>query len=178
MPTSNLAVAPTVLAYAWEARPTDRPYRVVDVGPGHGKYAVLVREYIDPLAELVAIEAWAPYVADFRLDCLYDHVVVADVRSLDTRVTNWLRWADTVLILDVLEHIPKTEALAVLDRIPGHVVFSTPRDFFDNGPGLAPTEEHVSHWTPDDFAATGRLHGIDERTLTELGGIVGRLNPQ
>lgn len=181
MPTSNLAVAPTVLAYTYEARPHDRPYRVVDVGPGHGKYAVLVREYVDARAELVAVEAWAPYVADFGLGCLYDEVVVDDVRAAldgDNRVLDWLEWADTVLMLDVLEHLPKPEALAVIDLIPGNVVFSTPRHFFDNGPGLPPTEDHVSHWTPDDFEATGRLHGIDNHAYTTLAGIVGRLNPR
>lgn len=177
MPSSNLAVAPAVLAYMWEIRPPDRPLKVLDVGPGWGKYAILTREYVDPYAELRAVEAWGPYVTGHRLRSLYDEVLEGNI--LDALepgpVADLVDWADVVLIVDVLEHVAKAPALDVLARIPGYVVFSTPRDFFSNGPGLPPTEEHVSHWTVDDFAATGRLHGVDV-SLLDIGGIIGRLN--
>ena len=185
MPSSNLVVAPAVLHYVWEVRPADRPIRVLDVGPGWGKYGVLVREYVDPAAEVRAVEAWDPYVTA-RLRAIYDDVVTADVTDAVTRpesgtgrtVLRLLEWADVVLAVDVLEHMPKADGLAVIDLVPGHLVFSTPRDFFDTGPGLPPSEAHVSHWTPDDFAATGRLHGYDADLYDRVGGIVGRLNPR
>lgn len=182
MPSSNLVVAPAVLHYLWEVRKT--PFRVLDVGPGWGKYGVLIREYVDARAEVRAVEVWDPYVTQ-RLRAIYDDVLTADVldalhpeTGTGREVLRLLEWADTVLLVDVLEHLPKPEAFQLLDLIPGHVVFSTPRDFFDTGPGLPHSEAHVSHWTVSDFEATGRLHGVDVQLLDEVGGIVGRLNPR
>lgn len=183
MPSSNLAVAPAVLHYLWEVRP-DRPLNVLDVGPGWGKYGVLVREYVDPSAVVRAVEVWDPYITT-RLRAIYDDVLVADVldalhpeTGTGREVLRLLEWADAVLLVDVLEHLPKPEALELLELIPGHVVFSTPRDFFHTDEGLPPPEAHVSHWTVADFEATGRLHGVDAQLLREVGGIVGRLNPR
>lgn len=177
MPSSNLLVAPTVLHLIWQVRLPDRPLRILDIGPGWGKYATLTREYVEPGAELSAVEAWGPYIAEHRLDQLYDQVVEADI--LDAfhpgPVADLVDWADVVLLIDVIEHIPKPDALALLDRIPGTVIISTPRDFFDNGPDLPPTEEHVSHWTADEFAAMARCDYVDADMLDRLGGIICRL---
>jgi hypothetical protein len=75
---------------------------------------------------------------------------------------------------DVIEHMPKPDALAFLDRCPGWVVIATPVDHFDTGEGLPPTEAHVSHWTVADFAATGRLDRHEE----SYGALIVRLSPK
>ena len=180
MPSSNLTVAPLILHLVWQVRPLDRPIRVVDVGPGHGKYGVLVREYVDADAEVVAIEAWQPYVDDFRLDCFYDDVIVADVLgALDAAdgIFSRLAAADVVLMVDVIEHLPKEDALTLLDMIPGWVVVCTPRDYFANPADLPHTEAHISHWTADDFPAD-RLDYVDAGALDSLGAVVVRLRPR
>jgi ribosomal protein RSM22 (predicted rRNA methylase) len=61
MPSSNLVLAPSILAMAAEVKPR----RILDVGPGNGKYGLLVREYLPPLEELVAVEAEPRYVDSF-----------------------------------------------------------------------------------------------------------------
>lgn len=175
MPTSILEVAPAVLHYLWEVRPADRPLRVLDVGPGWGKYATLVREYVDPAAQLAAVEAWPAYIEDHRLDRLYDLIVAGDIRD---QPDTWLDGFDAVLMVDVLEHIPKDEALRVLDRIGGWIVIATPRHFFENPPELPEPEAHVSHWTVADFEATGRLDGYHHDHFRDPGVIVCRLRPK
>ena len=54
------------------------------------------------------------------------------------------------------------------------VVICTPVEFFDNGPDLPPTEEHVSHWTPDMLKRLGRPV---EHLATEHGALLARLGP-
>ncbi|TFG49181.1 MAG: hypothetical protein E4H38_05340, partial [Gemmatimonadales bacterium] len=78
MPTSSLLVAPTVIAHVCEVAPRT----ILDVGPGHGKYAVLFREYVPTVEEVHACEGWEPYVYDFNLGCLYESIYVQDVMTL------------------------------------------------------------------------------------------------
>jgi 2-polyprenyl-3-methyl-5-hydroxy-6-metoxy-1,4-benzoquinol methylase len=174
VPTSALAVAPTVIHYLWEVRPQDRPLRVLDVGPGWGKYGTLVREYVDPDAWVEGVEAWAPYVDRHRLRAKYDGLRVEDIRDTDAE---YLATFDAVLMVDVIEHVPKADALQVLDRIPGWVIVSTPRHFFENPADLPDPEAHVSHWTVRDFEATGRLDAWHRPSFNDLAGIVCRLRP-
>lgn len=77
-------------------------------------------------------------------------------------------------MVDVIEHMPKDEAMDFLARCPGWVVICTPVEFFSNGPDLPDTEEHVSHWTPDDWRALGDRPDV----VTDiLGGWLVRLHP-
>lgn len=175
MPSSSLQVAPAVIHMVWEvqqARP-GRPLRILDVGPGWGKYERLLREYAEPELYIAAVEAWAPYVERHQLAARYDLVIVGDVCDQPAEV---LAAFDLVLMVDVLEHIPKPAALALLDRIPGWVVICTPRDFFEQ-PADPPTEAHVSHWTLGEFQAMRRFDRHAPRELTTLGGIIVRLRP-
>lgn len=165
MPTSNLAVWPWVIQLVHEV-----PHRsVLDVGPGWGKAATLLREYCNERPErLAAVEVHPPYVVEHRLADLYDEVIVADVCDL---TESELGEFDVVLMVDVIEHIEKDAAVELLARIPGRVVICTPVEFFSNGPGLPDSETHRSHWTAEDFAATRRVEVCSE----VLGGWMVRL---
>lgn len=191
MPSSSLVVAPAVMHYLWEARPADRPIRVVDVGPGWGKYATLIREYIDSDAEISAIEKWEGYIDEHRLDVLYDAVIPIDVLDLIGPLTgsdpetedveialDLVVAADVVLLVDVVEHLEKRQALRLLDALPGYVIVCTPRDFFHNPAHLPEPERHVSHWTADDFFLTGRLDRHETDMIDSLGAILVRLAPR
>lgn len=160
MPTSNLWLAPDVITLVDQAHPKT----MLDVGPGRGKFGVLAREYVPTLQHIAAVEAWKPYVTPM-LYAIYDYVYVKDVRELSDDV---LASFDLVLMSEVIEHIPKDEGLALLDRIPGHVVITTPLEFFPSV-DYPPTERHVSHWTLEDFG--DRV----EADASKLGGIVVRL---
>lgn len=172
MPTSRLDVAPGVLHYLWEVRPEGRPLKVLDVGPGWGKYGTLVREYVDPSAFVAAVEAWAPYVDAHALAGKYDEVRIEDVRETPA---DYIAAFDAVLLVDVIEHLPKADALDVLGRIPGWVIVCTPRHFFENPAELPEPEAHVSLWTVEDFEATGRLDLWDRASLTQRDTILCRL---
>lgn len=144
---------------------------MLDVGPGYGKYGLLIREYLsEKPRRLEALEVDEWYVQHFTwLSCIYDEVFVGDARSFDAYMAY-----DMVLLLDVIEHIPKEEALPLLRRIPGRVVISTPCEWFEQSVPGHPHEDHVSHWNEADFEATGRV----EHMLILHGGIVCRLGPR
>lgn len=167
MPSSNLALAPTIIHLVHIAQPHRN---VLDVGPGRGKYGLLLREYLNEPPEILdAIEVEPSYITP-RLKAIYDEVFLDDVR-------NWsgedLGFYDVVLLVDVIEHLDKDEGLELLGGIPGRVVVCTPEEFFSNPPGLPPSEEHRSLWTRQDFAAV-RTIDVD---MSALGGIVVSLAP-
>lgn len=165
MPTSNLHLA-AELCYMVERTGA---HKVLDVGPGHGKYGVLLREYAH--VELVdAVEMWEPYVAEFGLEGIYNHVFRGDACNLPDAV---LAAYDCVFLGDVIEHIDKERALALLERIPGWVVICTPVDYYAQ-PHEVPTEHHVSHWTTEDWQAMPRLN----QHQINMGGHLVRLRPQ
>jgi len=167
MPSSNLAVWPLILHFVHEV-PHDA---ILDVGPGWGKAATLLREYISPTPTRIdAVEAHVPYIAEHRLAALYDDVIGGDVCDLGPSSFDPY---DVVILGDVIEHIEKDEALSLLDRIRCRIVIATPVDFFQTDEGLPETERHVSHWTRSDFA-DARVERIDEN---HIGGLIVRLGP-
>lgn len=184
MPTSNLAVWPDILLAVDQV-----PHRrILDVGPGHGKASVLLREYLnDPPHIIDAVEKWAPYAARFHLGKLYDRVWIGDVtaeywsrgRDLTCAAQDLLASYDLVLLGDVIEHIELEPALELLGRIPGRVVICTPVTFFDNDPGHRhpPTEQHVSHWTADTWQRVRSEIRPLEVCYHKLGGWIVRTGP-
>ncbi len=76
---------------------------VLDIGPGSGTYAKLLRD-IDAID---CIEIWEPYVEEFALKSLYREVRVGDARD---GLDDGLRY-DLIIFGDVLEHMTPEDAL-------------------------------------------------------------------
>lgn len=162
MPTSNLALWPAILNLVAECKPAS----VLDVGPGHGKGAVLLREYCG-VGTVDAVEAWPPYAEQFKLSVLYDHLFQEDVLS-------WPRspfaMYDLVLMVEVIEHMSKEDGLALLERIDCPVVICTPMKFFQNPEHVEiPPEKHRSLWSLEDFG--DRV----DKDASMYGGVLVRL---
>ncbi|WP_068922185.1 class I SAM-dependent methyltransferase [Planobispora rosea] len=125
---------------------TINPSIVIDIGPGAGTYARLMRPHHE--ARWIGIEAWGPYIADYGLDDLYDIVHVADARLVDW---TWFPTTDLVIIGDVLEHMTTLHACVLLERLKrtaDNLLVSIPVLHLDqdavNG---NPFERHIDHWT-------------------------------
>lgn len=141
---------------------------MLDVGPGHGKAGILLREYAG-VERVDAVEAWPAYRTP-RLHALYDTVFACDVLDLPPLA---LRGYELVLMVEVLEHLEKADGLALIDRIPGWIVICTPAAFFQNPEADAiPPERHRSLWSATDFG--DRL----EHDASQLGGVLVRLRPK
>ena len=91
-----------------------KPSVVADIGPGAGTYANLLRP-IHKGERWIALEAWATYLSEFDLFSKYEHCIVCDVRHVD-----WFsihHRPGLVIAGDMLEHLDRAEALAVIDSM-------------------------------------------------------------
>ncbi|MGW4493769.1 class I SAM-dependent methyltransferase [Streptomyces sp. NPDC004376] len=152
------------------------PNTVTDVGPGEGTYAKLFR----PVREGVwwtAVEVFRPYVQRFKLKStktrkMYDEIHVEDVRESEDHLFH----RDLVVFGDVLEHVSREDAVALLDRAVAagawNILVSVP--IVDSPQGEVdgnPHEAHVHQWDADDMdQVLARLGG---RVETFRGGTLG-----
>ncbi|CAM5264527.1 class I SAM-dependent methyltransferase [Streptomyces badius] len=144
------------------------PNTVTDVGPGEGTYARLFR----PVHEGVwwtAVEIHKPYVAKFKLRStktrrMYDEIHVEDIRESEDH----LLYRDLLVFGDVLEHLPREDAVALLERAVAagawNILVSVPIVESEQGEVDGnPNEAHLHQWDADDMdTVMGRLSGTVE----------------
>lgn len=142
MPTSHSQGKDVALDWYRQIAPTT----VVDVGPGLGTYARLMRQHLRR-DHWTGIEAWQPYIDTYNLTGLYDSVLIADARDVEPETLK----ADLVIFGDVLEHMTQAEARALLDKardVAANIIVSVPVLHLDQDDvGGNPYERHVEHWT-------------------------------
>lgn len=144
------------------------PERVIDVGPGWGKYGLMCKEYLPNLQRVEAVEVREGY--RHTQDCIYSKVIVRDVRDLPEDF--WEPY-DLVLMIDVIEHMEKEEGQILLKNIVNcwtSVLVSTPKIFEEQHDPSNPYETHVSHWEWDDFwyPGMGDVDKIDSSTIDSM----------
>ena len=137
-----------------------QPRSVLDIGCGFGKYGVLIREYLDvwqerlePLSwktHIVGVEAFAPYKNPI-IEYVYDEVHVGPAEQVVPSLGSF----DLVLIADVIEHLERSAAVALVKRcleISTVLIISTPREFYPQGDVFGnPYEIHRILWRVTDF---------------------------
>lgn len=145
------------------------PKNILDIGKGFGKYGFLLHEYIgvdntrriDPAISIkeqsnITIDAVEvdPDLMLPHLQQFYSNVHFGDILTMYRNFSGY----DLVLMIDIIEHIPKEEAIVILKHFVTSnacVIVSTPIDFFEQYLYESVYENHVSHWTKADFAAVG-----------------------
>ena len=126
-----------------------RPRLVLDIGPGEGAYADLLRPVL-PYTAFHGIEAWEAYVDKYDLLTKYDAVSIQDVRQFEFPLGDY-----TVIMGDVLEHMPEDDGRAVIAAIKArakHLLLSVPVLHKEQGATFGnPYERHVRHWGFDEL---------------------------
>jgi len=149
MPYSDAEGKDAALAWYEEIQPRT----VIDIGAGSGTYARAVRGNSAWKGRWTALEAWEPYVDRFDLKELYNGVVVANARRLPPSFYR----VDLVIAGDVLEHMPRPDAVRLIDQVrtyAAHLIVSVPVLHLDQGAVFGnPYETHVDHWTADQMRA-------------------------
>jgi autotransporter strand-loop-strand O-heptosyltransferase len=82
--------------------------RILDVGPGVGTYSDLL---YDLGYRIDALEIFEPYVHKYKLRDKYDNVYIGDINTFD--ISDY----DFIIMGDVLEHIPKNDAINLIQKI-------------------------------------------------------------
>jgi len=146
MPSSLLVGIQPIVQYVMDTKPK----RILDVGCGRGKYGVLCREYLEAVGhkieQLDAVEIFEPYINDIHRTA-YDKIYIGDVRELK------LPKYDLYLMIDVIEHMPKEDGVALLERFKGgRRIVGAPRGYSpQEAVGGNEAEKHVSDWYVADF---------------------------
>lgn len=137
MPYSSTAFKEEVKDHLLEHIPAMA--RVLDVGPGAGTYG----EMLNSKRIIDAVEIFEPYIDMFNLRDKYTKVFNGNILSFD------LSPYDYVILGDVLEHIPKYEAINLIKRIDDegiHCLVAVPY-LYEQGEYM--NNIHETHHQPD-----------------------------
>jgi 2-polyprenyl-3-methyl-5-hydroxy-6-metoxy-1,4-benzoquinol methylase len=145
------------------------PSRVLDIGKGFGKYGFLLHEYygIDNNTKPDATKTLAQQsrvtidAVECNQDYLWPHIAQFYSRVFVGRIEDMylnLHGYDTVLMLDVIEHLQPSYGKAIIEHFiyeGSTMVISTPNVFFNQELYDSPEEHHVSFWGPGEMSALG-----------------------
>lgn len=144
-----------------------KPFSVLDVGTGFGKYGVLCREYLELwdgrteyefIRRVDGVEAFENYITPlhkFIYNNIYIENIIDLVKKLDYKY-------DLVLLIDVLEHFSKEEGVWLLNNLLSKnkgILISTPKkpsaqkEVFDNV-----FETHKSLWKKEELISFGKYY--------------------
>lgn len=126
--------------------------KVLDIGAGAGKYVGLIKE-VNGSANIIAIEPDNVYIEDFSLKEKYTDVWNMPIESYLTinPFTNY----DIVIFGDVIEHLPKSQGIDVLNRLMYHskyIICVFPIAYLQDDWEGHKQEAHISVWNKKDFA--------------------------
>lgn len=146
---------------------------IVDVGAGSGTYYNLFVEEFGMLknARWIGLEVWKPAIEKWGIDKVYSSVINEDARTFDwTKVSN----IDLVIMGDVLEHMKKEEAMALVDKVLDHSrygIISIPVKHWPQGAiNDNPYEVHVKDdWSHREVMETFSNYIIKEEKAGKIG---------
>lgn len=141
---------------------------MIDLGVGHGKTGVLMREYLDIMqeryrpedwkTEIYGIEGFAGY-ANPLWTYAYDRVLVRDALEGLREMPD----VDLIVALDIWEHFNSDYAEILLETCltkGKYLLLSTPMYPLPQGSVFGNSyERHLTRWSPNDFIRVPhRLH--------------------
>lgn len=153
---SNLINIQPIMKLLEDNRPIES---IADVGCGFGLYGALCRVYLEKSPHLrdtwkIDINGYDIHLESVQLFChFYNRIKIKDIRSVD------ICGYDVVLLISVIEHMSREEALKLLTNIIGKnkwVILSTPNGYmpspevYDN-----PFNEHISGFSIEDLQRLG-----------------------
>ena len=148
-----------------------KPFSVLDIGSGFGKYGVLCREYLELwdgrreykfLRRIDGVEVFENYITPLH-KFIYNNIYTENITELIKKIDYKY---DLVLLIDVLEHFTKEEGTWLLNTLLSKnkgIIIGTPKnpsnqkDTFDNV-----FETHKSIWKKDELTSFGKYYLIPD----------------
>lgn len=141
----------------------------LDIGVGIGKWGVLLREYLEvfPYWRFTRAE-WKVRIDGVEIHKdyenpvwqIYDKVYPLEAYGFLQICNNY----DLIIMIDVLEHFPKDQAVHVLNLMKArakYVIFSYSNCDQKDVPGNQ-HEDHLSKWKDSDFPRCVKLCGVKD----------------
>ena len=154
----------TVLNTIW--RKLDRGSKLVlDVGCGKGEPMAFIKKHVKFKA--VGVDIFPPYLRTAQQNGIYEDVILADVTNLPLKD----RQFDTVICMEVLEHLEKEDGeklLGELERVARRqILITTPISKYEQDPyDKNPYQEHKYIWQLDELRKRGyQVRGAGLRGL-------------
>jgi hypothetical protein len=137
------------------------PQKILDIGPGFGKFGVLCREYLEFwdgrnnsknwIRTIDAIEIFADYINPVH-KFIYNNIYIGD--AFDIIPTMQTKY-DLILLIDVLEHLEKDKGEIFINKClekSNNVLISMPRDPSEQAEAFGNKfEHHVSKWSKQEL---------------------------
>lgn len=147
------------------------PTSILDVGCGWGRWGLLAREFLELWAHRYRPEQWAVWIDAVDAhdgtwtpihDFVYDRCFTQDIRDFIPD-----RDYGLILACDVVEHLPKADALMMLERFKAwapHTLVGIPLGPGWLHPGVDgnPWEAHLSEWEAAEFGTVDAHLGHTE----------------
>lgn len=143
MPRSDYEGKDQIRDWISELKPKHN--KILDIAVGEGTYLNLFKEQENLKGcEWYGVEVWEPWVPKYKLNEIYDHFYLEDVRTFDySKVGN----VDLTFAGDIIEHMKKEEALDLyknLLEVSDTLIMSIPIIYMPQGPDEGnPYEVHV-----------------------------------
>ena len=141
------------------------PKRLLDIGSGFGKFGLMARELllsiraiknsdICPVDDLIVdcVEEAEYFYQQPYHDKIYNNHWHKDVFKMPIEQLNGY---DLILLIDVVEHWDKGNAIEWLKKIKTNVLISTPKKVSYYKLKYYGSRKHVSQWTYEDFKGNG-----------------------
>lgn len=131
---------------------------VLDIGCGPNSPI----QYCGTITYSVGVEPYTPYLEQSKRKRIHDRYLNKKIESLRFRPKSF----DAVVMVEVLEHLPKDEGKKILEKIEKwaikKVIVTTPNGFIEqkslDGNKL---QRHLSGWKPQELAARGyKVRGL------------------
>src|SRR5258708_31728811 len=88
---------------------------ILDIGDGQGLYMEMIKLRVKP-KRTVAVDLFEPYIRDAKKKKIHDKYVLKDIRKITSKDFQDKSF-DVVIALQVLEHLKKKEAFALLNKM-------------------------------------------------------------
>lgn len=135
---------------------------ILDIGPGFGKFGVLLRERFDIrfnrygkkkwTTKIDCVEAWEPYISPLHR-YIYNEIIIGNILDVVDSLGNY----DIILFIDGLEHLEKEDGLDLVKKLylktNKLLLLSFPRTLNTraNSNWANPFERHLSLWNAADL---------------------------
>ena len=144
-----------------------KPKSILDVGTGSGILEEIVRANFGDSIKLDGIEAWSPYIEEYKLTERYDNLYNVDAREWD----NWDY--DLVMFGDVLEHMNEHQSADMWNKMSqkaGAAIITIPIIHYPQGASFGNPFEihHEEDWNTERIMKT--FSGIIEHQEFEITG--------
>lgn len=148
MPSSDIAFDEKIKS--WLAQ--ERFGYYLDIGPGMGKYAKILRNLYAEKVFLKAVEVDSDYIEKFDLNSLYDEI--ENERVEDFVVNNPSFYTDVAIIGDCLEHLKKSDGIDLIHYLVYRtkwIIIVYPEKYVQYDHEGHRFEAHYSVWSKLDF---------------------------